>query len=350
MLPYLSIFSLLALFGSIFNDRQARLSLAVIAPFLLVFMGTRYYVGCDFTGYLNRFENVPEFLGSWSDVFAQEGGFSFIMGALQEANVDYMWLNVTCTLIFLACLMKFCWSFQRPMLLLALLFPVMVLQLGMSGLRQALAAGFLMLAYVQFVRGRTWWTAALIVVGGMFHVSVVIFLPIAFLAGKRITSTKIFLAIVLVTPLAGLLLQSRVEVYADRYIYDVYGETSSGGALVRYALVVIPALLFVRYRARFLALHPKMYGLFVLFSLIIFAMAPLAAVSTVALHRLNYYVMPVSILMLTHLTMLQTYGRWSAVVRHLPVVLYGGYMVSWFLTSRHASICYIPYNSYLFLE
>ena len=349
MLPYLSIFSLLALFGSTSNDRQARLALAVIAPFLLVFMGTRYYVGCDFTGYLHRFENVPEFLDSWSDIFAQEGGFGFIVGTLQEANADYMWLNVICTLIFLACLLKFCWSFQRPLLLLALLFPVMILQLGMSGLRQALAAGFLMLAYVQFVRGQRWWTAGVILIGGMFHTSVVMFLPIAFLAGKRITSTKIFLAIVLLTPAAGLLLQSRVEVYADRYINEVYGEVSSSGAFVRYALVAIPAIMFVKLRTRLLAAFPQMYGLFMLFTLIIFAMAPLAAVSTVALHRLNYYVMPVSILMLNYLTLIQSSPRRHTLMRHLAVILYGGYMVSWFLTSTHAAACYIPYGSYLFL-
>lgn len=346
MLVYLSIFFTLTFLGYVSRDNQARIALPFVLAFLLVFMGTRYYVGCDFTGYLNRFVNPRFFEFTWDDMIEGEAGFNLLLNSIRDADMDYMWLNVFCSAIFLACTWIFCRAHRRPLLILAVLFPVVIIQLAMSGLRQAMALGFLMVATVHFMRGRPVWTGVMILVGSTFHTSVIALFPIALLAGRKITSAKLIAAVVLLTPVAGWLLGSRLDVYVDRYVDEAYGEMSSGGALIRYTLVVIPAIWFLRNRKLVQEAFPGVYPLLQLFALIIFALAPVALLNTVALHRLTYYVMPVSLLMFVY-TSLVTARQRTSLRALLPAAVYGFYSISWFLTSRHASVCYIPYQTYM---
>lgn len=346
MLIYLSIFATLTLVGFSFNDKQARLTLPLLLLFLLFFMGTRYYVGCDFTGYLNRFENPNYFDFAWEDVVEGEAGFNALLHAIRDADLEYMWLNVFCSAIFLACTWVFCRAHPRPVMVLAVLFPVVILQLAMSGLRQAVALGFVMVATVQFMQGRRLATALMILAGSTFHTSAVALFPIAFLAGRRITSLKLVAAVVLLTPVAALLLGSRLDVYIDRYVDEEYGEMSSGGAVFRYLLVLIPATWFLWHRQRVQQAAPRAYPLLLLFAIIILALAPVGLVSTVALHRLTYYVMPVSVLMFIYTSLVLSRSRTSIRIL-IPAGTYALYNLSWLMTSRHASICYIPYRTYM---
>ena len=118
----------------------------------------------------------------------------------------------------------------------------------MSGLRQALATGFLMLALVEFVSGNRLKTALYILVGALFHQSVIIMLPLALVAGRQITLSRLLIALVVLGPLAFVILGERAEVYNNRYVAQVYGENSSSGALLRYGLAALPFLFLVKYR------------------------------------------------------------------------------------------------------
>jgi hypothetical protein len=91
-----------------------------------------------------------------------------------------------------------------------------------------------------------------------------------------------------------------------------------------------------------------MYELFRVFSLVTFAILLVAAISTVAFHRLLYYVLPVSLLMFVSVTMVLPQRRnISGQFLIIPVLLLGVYMIGWFSLSRHADYCYVPYQSYL---
>lgn len=349
MIVYIGILALLFFAGLSTNDRQARQILPLFLAFLLWFMGGRYYVGCDFTGYLNRYLNLPYGMETWLDFTKPEAGFHFIISAVKNFGLGYVWLNIVTSGIFLYCTYIFCRHFRSPLLILALLFPIMIIQLGMSGLRQALAAGFIMLAIVQFVRGARIMTGLTVFLAGAFHTSAFIFFPMALLAGQKITSFKLVLAILLLTPVSAFFLGSRADVYVDRYVDQIYGEMSSGGALIRYFIILIPALLFLQYRDRIKSQSPNLDNLFFFFTIVIFGMLPIALVSTVALHRLNYYVMPASILMLVYVARTVSSKHTLSVERLVPVFLYGGYSVMWFATSKHASSCYIPYRNFSFL-
>jgi hypothetical protein len=347
VLIYIGIFSILTFAGLVISDRQAKPYLILASLFMLWFMGTRYQVGCDFTGYLSRFQGTPtdltyrQFIESF-----EEPGFWLLAYYVKSNDLPYMWLNVFASLIMVACFYVFCREHRNHAMLLALLFPVIIIQLGMSGIRQGIATGFLMVSSIAWMRGSRIWVAIWIIIGAQFHASVVMFLPLAFIAGKRISTGRLLVALVLVTPAVVFLMGDRVGTYTSRYIGT---DITSGGALVRYVLIMIPAVFFLRYRRQLAKTFPDSYELMKLFTLISFSLIPVAMFSSILLHRMNYYIMPFSIMTFSYLSLIAFPGLSRQLVRAFPAFTYGSYSMSWFLSSTHADICYIPYQSYSWL-
>lgn len=348
---YVAIYSFLVLLGAYVRQENARVWIVIIFIFLLWFMGYRYYVGCDFTGYLYRFEISPLYTSWYEMVSSPEPGFTLLITSVRALDLDYVWLNITASFIILFGFSRFLRAFDFPIMILAILFPIIIIQLSMSGIRQAIAVSMLMASSAAFMRGKKIPTALWILVGSTFHISVIIFLPIALLAGRKISSLRLAASVFLLAPAALALAGDRFDTYQDRYIDQIYGEVSSGGALIRYGMVLLPSLLFLKYRNKLKLFFPNQYEILKLFTLISFAMAPLAVISSLVLHRMNYYVMPFSIVMLVYFSVIL--GRTSRdqrmAIRLLPAVFYGGYMIFWLMLSRHADWCYLPYRNYLLL-
>lgn len=348
MFLYLGIFFGSAYFAGMLRNRQVSWMLAIFfGVFLALLAGTRYYVGCDYTGYLLRFAYAGNWT-SWSTLLLrEEPGFNGLVLAIKEAGLTYDALILVVSSIYVVCLMRFASLARAPAAFLVLAFPVLIVQLGMSGMRQALALGFLMLALVSFAHRARVPTAIWVLVAAQFHASAIIFLPIAMLVGRHLSTIRILVALMVLGPVVVFLLQSQFEVYSDRYIEQIYGENSSSGAWYRYALVLLPFVMLARWYRKVEVRFPQTIELMRLFMLISFVMAPIGLVSSVVLHRLVFYVMPVSII--TLLAVAETLAvTWRApAIRLAPFVVYGSYVLVWFTFSRHASSCYVPYQSWL---
>ena len=344
MFVYLGVFFALAA-SAIGNNRSQHIFFFFISGlFLIWFMGFRYETGCDYYGYYNRWLNFSPPTNINALFEGNEAGFAFLIWIVKALGLEYTWLNVFASTILVACYIKFATAHRFAPLILALLFPVIIIQLGMSGIRQALAGGFLMLACTTFVRKEKLWTALWILVGMQFHASVIIFVPIAFLAGEQVSTIRLSMAILVLGPVVSLLLADRFDTYESRYFE---GTITSGGAIVRYALVLLPALFFVIYQKKVQRFYPEVFPLLKLGVLIILSLAPLVVLSSIALHRLNYYVMPLSILLCVYVGSIL--ARKPSQGHLLAVLAYGTYSLFWFLSSRHAQICYVPYENTWFL-
>lgn len=340
MFVYLGVYTVLALSAIGRNYDHNKGFFLFFGAFLVWFMGFRFQTGCDYAGYFHRWENFspPDRL---ADLFqGEEAGFALLMGTLHSYGFDYTALNVAASAILVFCYIRFASAHQYAPLILALLFPVIIIQLGMSGIRQALAGGFLMLAFNAFARKKKLWTAAWILVGLQFHASVVMFLPIALLAGRKVNTLRLALSLAVLGPVAGLLLADRFDTYESRY---VEGSVTSGGAIIRYFLILLPVPFFALKHKKIHEAFPDLYPLLKLAALMIFALAPLVVLSSIALHRLIYYVMPLSILLCVYVGAVlfkkPLTGHW------LAILAYGGYSFFWFLSSFHASRCYLPYDN-----
>ena len=251
--------------------------------------------------------------------------------------------------IFFYYLFKFARNHSRPLLLIALVFPILVIQLSMSGLRQALAVAFLMGALDAFLHAKRLQVVLYILIGASFHQSLVILLPLALMVGRSYSFARVVGAIVILMPIAAYMLSGRAEVYQDRYIEEIYGSMESSGAIFRLGLMVITAIIFELNTRRMARMYPNEYNLMRLFALVSFALIPVMLINTVALHRLIFYVVPMQAYILAALPRAMFTNRQSIRLAELgAVAMYAAYILVWFSASRHANICYVPYQSYWF--
>lgn len=350
MTLYLSIFLAMVLLGlMVKNPLQQNGALAVFGVFLILFMGTRNDTGCDFRAYEARFNFLYKDPSYLSYVSKEEPGFHWLNLLVHDLGLSYMWLNVFGSLIFVVCLIRFVRLSPTPLLLLALMFPIVIIQLGMSGLRQALAVAFLLQAMISFVHMRRLNVGLWILLAAQFHQSAYLFLPLALMAGRKFSWTMAAAGVAVLGPAAYFLLGERADVYSDRYVEQIYGENSSGGAVLRYTLAVLPCLLFELHAKRVRRLLPKLYPLLRVVSLMTFAVAGIGVLSTVALHRMTFYVLPGTLLIFVCTVLVMPRGQ--VLSRQLLIVPAGvmlTYLLGWFTLSRHSSICYVPYESFIF--
>ena len=350
MAVYILVYLILSIIGLSAENKRSLGAFLAVGVFLVLFMGLRYEVGCDYGGYHHRFSFSHAGVLDGLPFVTTEWGFAYLTYAMQELTGSYAAYLTVISAILVACYVIFARAFHGSFAILALLFPIIIVQLGMSGVRQALAGGALMLAAVAFINGRRWLVAACILVGFQFHTSVIVFLPIALLAGREITTGRLVAVLMLVTPVSGFLMADRFDSYSDRYIEQIYGEQEARGGVIRYGLVMIPVVAFAFWGKFVRREFPKVFPLLKLFALICFSMAPLLLLSTVALHRFNFYVMPFSILMFQYLALSAVMPRNRTKAQAVPIMLYGLYSISWFSLSGHAAKCYIPYQNWIFIS
>ncbi|ULQ46698.1 EpsG family protein [Flagellatimonas centrodinii] len=349
MSVYLAIYVLLAVAAYLaFSSKQSNVLAVVFGIFLVLFIGTRFQVGCDWWAYTLRFNSLYADIEGWAEGFRLgEGGFHLINLVAYDAGWGFNGVVLPAAIIYISALVRFSYLAPHPASLIAIAFPILIIQLGMSGMRQALATAMLMLACVAFVKGKKFVTGGWIGLASQFHTSSIAFLPIAALARTNISTKYVIGAVVLLSPLAGWLLGERLEVYSDRYIEQIYGENASGGAWIRYAIASLPFVVMAWKRNRVAMRYPELYPLLKLFGLMCLGLLGAGLVSSVALHRLVYYVLPVSLLCLLCVSDAAFSSGSRRFARALPFLIYGVYIVTWFVFSRHATSCYVPYNSWL---
>lgn len=346
---YMLVYILAA--GSAFLVRGARRSwhLAIATgAFLAFFIGGRHEVGCDFDAYVARFESLyPAQLSWWQGFQMGEGGFHLVNILARDLGWGFRGVVMVCGILYAWGLVRFARLAPRPMALVAIAIPILVIQLGMSGMRQATATAFLMLAYVAFTQRRQWLTAGWIGLAFLFHESAIAFLPMAMLARRQISAKYVMAGVLLLAPAAGWLLGDRLDVYGARYVSQIYGENSSGGAWIRYAAAVFPYGLLWWKRRKVKSAFPNLYPLLWLFMLITFSLVLVGAISSVALHRLTFYVLPVSLLTLLCVVECAFAPSSRRFAWAFPFAMYGIYILFWFTLSRHGTSCYIPYQNWL---
>lgn len=347
MLPYFAIYGVLALLG-LKRPEGRTVNLVLLSSasiFLVWFAGLRFFVGCDYHSYVLRYSEAKYL--DWSYILShEEWGFGGMTALFAKAGAPFEAFQASVSAIIIFLYARFAWRHHYALYLLALFFPILVLQLGMSGIRQAMAVGFIMLAYNAFIDKKRLMIGIWVIVAFLFHNSAIILLPMAFIAGRQISIPRLVGGFILLAPLAAYLLGDRIDVYSARYVEQLYGTQDSGGAWFRFALSALPVVFFLQYRVRIKAKFPEVYQLLLFGALFIAAISLSGLISTVAVHRLTYFSLPLSILMTLYISLTAAKNPTNGFVAWLAV--YGAYLVVWFTVSRHASVCFMPYQNVMF--
>lgn len=304
-------------------------------------IGLRWEVGPDWAAYLDiytatRFWSVEQIAsrGDW--------GFAVLQWILHRLRSPFWVLNFICGTIFVAGLTAFCRRQPNPWLAYLVALPYLVIVVGLSGVRQSAALGFLFFALTSFERGKLIKFTLLLIAGASFHGSAMVMLPICLLSYTRNNLQRVLLLAV-----AGLFamhfLGDTFAIYARRY-----GTTKiqSSGVLYRVAMNGIAAFIFLAFRKRFV-MSDHEGRLWRNFSLLTFGLAFLLLVvpSTTSVDRLLLYLFPLQLVVLSRVPRILSGEQQGVGQLTWAIGLYAAAIQAVFLLFGVAAAGYVPYRT-----
>ena len=312
---------------------------------LFLFSAFRYAVGCDWYGYYNQFNAAQNF--DWATLTSiREPVWWAVLALINEASLPYPVVNVVSSAVFFAGVHQLAKRQPDPLAFLVLLFPILIINMPMSGIRQGAAIGLMCVAFIQFgdrrALGFTLWT----LFAATFHVSAAVFLALTPLVGGKFTQVRVLLALVLAVPGVYFLATGEsLDIATSRYITS---GIDAAGALFRLMMLALTSAFFLLVlRRKWSRLWPTDYRLVVFGSLAMAFTLALLPVSSVVGDRFGYYLIPIQAVMFARLPYLSL-GPSSKVYVVLPYLGLLLVFAVWSQLSWHFQQCYVPYQTWLF--
>jgi hypothetical protein len=235
---------------------------------------------------------------------------------------------------------------ENPLAIAALSFPVLIVNMPMSGVRQGIAIGFIMIAINAYRDGKRLLYAGAVLTGATFHQSAMFFLGLTPLIRLPKTVVTVGFAILLTAPAIYYVATDAVGFYAERY---GEGAADAAGAPFRTALLALVGLtFFAALRRRWRKEYPDDYEIFAIASALMIASLPLALYSSIVGDRFGYYLIPFQLVALERVAILFRSDRLApvyAVVTYIGLLVF---FVLWITLSPLFGRCYLPYQSVLF--
>jgi hypothetical protein len=312
---------------------------------LFLFSAFRYRVGCDWSGYYVQYLSAADF--EWSSIpIIREPIWWAILSLINLNDLPYPVLNIASSAIFFIGVHVLARRQPDPLGFLVLLWPILIINMPMSGIRQGAAIGLICVAFVSFIDRRPLKFAIWVALAGGFHSSALIFMLLFPLAVGRYTSKRLLLAAVLALPGAFFLASSdAAELATSRYVGT---GIDAGGAAFRVGILGLSAFYFFLFlRKKWLVTWPEDYSI-VLIGAIGMALAfLLVPISTVIGDRFGYYLIPIQTMIFARVPFLP-FRENSALHSALPYLSLLLVFAVWSQLSTHFNECYIPYQTWIF--
>ncbi len=309
--------------------------------FLFVFAAYRLEVGCDWDGYKNIFENLR-----YVDVFdasqQREALFALANMLLHRYELEYPYINVICAFIFFFGLHRLAKREPDPYGILVLAFPVLIINMPMSGIRQAAAIGIMCFAYNAFNDRRLIRFVFWVIAASGFHASAVSFLILAPFVQGEPTRRRFVIAGIITLPVAArfILTLDSFREYSDKYT-GVSNIVASGAPFRTGLLALTGAWFLWSFRRDWQSRSINDYKLVWFGSILMIATFPISFYSSVIGDRFAYYFVPIQLLFLARLPFLTPGSRIAGLVPYIGGAVY---LAVWTQTSALFEKCYLPYK------
>lgn len=313
-------------------------------PMILLFVCLRWNIGCDFGSYLRHAEDFGQM--PWADaLYMPEPGYWLLVVALNRLGLEFPAINIVAALVFFVGIWRYSKDEPDPLTFVMLIFPLLILNIPMSAIRQAMSMGLLCFALVAFQDRSLWRYVLYVVVAAQFHQSAIAFLALAPLLISNRTAIQIAIGVPAAVAVVYFLATSDTAAsYTEAYVDS--GVDAAGGA-ARVAIVAATGLGFIMFlRPRWKYFFPRDYQLVFYFSLIMIACAPLVYYSSVLGDRFSYYTMPVAY-MVQSKAYLMFAGPRRTLLYVLPFVVSGLALLAWSQLSWIFAVCYVPYKTWI---
>lgn len=327
------------------NTDARRKTYGVLLAALYLFVAFRYQVGCDWTGYLNIYDinwytTLPEALSQREPLFVAAN----VM--LHRFELDYPYINLIAAAVYFFGFHRLARRQPDRLGFLILSFPILVINLAMSAIRQAMAVGVLCLAFNAFVDRRPVRFVGLVFLAAMLHTSALIFLALTPLVFGRLSRTSILIGSAVALPGAYFLATGEdLSIFYQRY---AGAGTDAAGAPFRTAMLALTGVLyFGLMQSRWRQHSPNDYKLVTIGAAMMVPTFLIAFFSSVIGDRFGYYILPIQLMILARVPMLLR-GAFSPAVLGMPYLAIGLALAVWTVVSSLFTLCYLPYRSWLF--
>lgn len=318
--------------------------------FLFAFVGFRYQVGCDWFSYIHYANSADPDLSTALE--QRDPLFHALVYIVHASGFDfYPAINVICAAVFFAGVVALGRPLQDKLSFLLYLFPVAIVTLAMSGLRQAIATGILMLALKALIDRRIRTFLLLVLIASGFHGSAFVFIIIWPLITPMRSQAKVALVLLLSVPAALLFFSSdTVDTAIDRYTNTSY---DSSGTMYRLGLLAIGSVAyFAIFRKDWWKLHPSSaflgdFSAKATFGLIVLGLVPFIGTSSVILDRFGLYLAAPIALSLAAGPYFSLPPNKRGLFIGVFNVTYVLFFILWSLYGNKFYGCYEPYQSYL---
>jgi hypothetical protein len=213
---------------------------------------------------------------------------------------------------------------------------------AMALTRQAIAIGFLCLAYNALCDRKLLRFILCIFAGATFHASAIVFIVLAPFVKAEVSPRQITIGVILSLPAlyyvaAGDIIAS----YTESYVGTVY---DAAGAPFRTALTAITGIVFYLFlRKHWHAYSPNDHKLVFLLAPAMILVFPLSFYSSVIADRLGYYLVPVQTIMMAKGYLFYRGGA-SYFFFLFPLAMLGAALFFWSQLSSLFALCYANYQ------
>ena len=312
---------------------------------LFIFSAFRFQVGCDWSGYYHQFiiaQNI-----NWSTITEnREPIWWAILSGISYMDLPYPVANIASSAVFFIGVHVLARRQPDPLGFLVLLFPILIINMPMSGIRQGAAIGMVCIAFTAFIDRRPIWYVFWVVIAVGFHVSALIFLLLFPVSTGRYTKSRLVSAALLAIPGVYFLASGESgEVASDRYIGT---NVEAFGAVFRVGILSLSALYFFLFiNKKWLRTFPQDYSIVSIGSICMLLDFFLVPVSSVISDRVGYYLIPIQTMIFARLPYFNFKTKYllNPAIPYLMLLIVFGV---WSQLSGHFQQCYIPYNSWVF--
>lgn len=277
------------------DERGSRspLLLAIAGSILAVIIGLRFKVGGDWASYEDMFSYAR--YAPLERVLAKgDPAYQLLNWGVQRLGAEIWLVNLTCGVIFSWGLVRFARTQANPWAVMLVAIPYLVIVVAMGYSRQGVAIGVMMGGLAALLRGASIPKFALyIMVAALFHKTAIVALLLVLVSARRNLFLNLIFVLAALAVLYDVLVVESVDTLMLNYVDARY---NSQGALVRLAMSLVPAILFLAARKQF-AFRREEDVLWRNFAYAALILAMLLAVSpsSTVVDRLALYVLPLQL-------------------------------------------------------
>ena len=303
---------------------------------IALMIGLRDRVGGDWYAYVRHLFEA-ETLTYAEAILLPDPAYNFLNILSLKMGMGIVGVNLLCGFVYSLGLVIYARSMPRPWLALAVSIPYMTIVVSMGYSRQGVALGFALIGLVALGRQRLIWFAFWVFIAATFHRSAVVLISIPLLTMNFRDFKNVPVLLIVAFLMYMALLEGKTDQFVEQYIDS---KMQSDGAFVRLLMNVVPAMLLVLYRKRFVVAggERKIYLVMAFLAICSFAALVVGALPSTALDRISLYLIPLQIFVFANLP--NAFGRFDGQKQAVAFAILLFYAIVLFVWLNYANFSY----------